>query len=170
MNTFEKKVRVLSEVLAEKEDCLARILAVAENQSLMANQGQNGDTDICAMLAEMDAEKQRLARGVFNADRVFERVYAEIAGEFSRMARENPGEVKRLQDAVRRVTDFEIKIRLLDARYQARASSVSCTARPCGPANASRRAFPDAAPVISSAPKISKRELLAEYAKNGKKA
>ena len=150
LDTFETKLLMLAGILAEKESALTRILKITEKQSMRGDKRSAvSHVEANAASVEINSEKQRLIEKVLDADRVFERVFGEISGEFEQRASQFADTVRRLQDAIGRAASLDARIRLEE--------------------EAGRRVLSKSNHRNASAPRASKLEVLREYAKNSKK-
>jgi len=112
MDDFKTQLQLLTDIILKKRTALEQILSITENQEVLL---RAADFDGTEMFWTMNEEKQKLIEEVINADNFFERTFDELK-DFDTSARAFPEIVRGLQDLVRDVTDFDVKIRLQEQK------------------------------------------------------
>ena len=117
-------LRVLEGILNKKIDILRQILNITENQQTILSAGPHGKNALHLYRA-MNDEKQKLIDTVNESNRVFEKTYQNIREVFAKEAHNHAGLVACIQDRIKRVTDLDVRIRVLEARNIASAPAAN---------------------------------------------
>jgi hypothetical protein len=113
MDAVKTQLKVLLECLGTKESALRQIANITENQGFILSSGM-ADAEIRAFFTQMNEEKQAFIDTVLNCDRVFEGVLRQIGRTLDEDPASYKDEVLELQDAIRRVMDLDVHIRVME--------------------------------------------------------
>jgi len=119
---FETKLAILGDILAKKQEALETILNICENQeSLYASSSIHERRDF---LLEMGKEKQIYIDQVLHCDDAFQAIFEPLSATFPDKGQNYPDQVKGLQEAIQRVLEIDVKIRVQEERTKISAKAV----------------------------------------------
>ena len=113
MESIEVELKVLIECLKKKEHTLIQIANITENQGFVLGSGAEHD-EVYTFFMQMNEEKQVFINNVLQYDQVFENVLKKIGPTLDEDPSKYKEQVKTLQDLIRSVMDWDVKIRVLE--------------------------------------------------------
>ena len=116
---FTTKLTLLQEILDKKQNALAAILAISENQEQLYL--SPADDVRREFLMEMGKEKQKQIDEVLTCDEVFQRLFDSLANEFAQKGKQYADEVKKLQTSIKDVLELDVQIRAQEQKSRMRA-------------------------------------------------
>ncbi len=115
MKETDIKIKLLFDILIRKKRLLYQVLTITENQEMLLLSGEKSE-EIAAFFNGMCTEKQNLIDEIMKADNLFDNTFSEISPQFEEYADKNKEIVRKLQDNIKEVMDFDVKIRVLEQR------------------------------------------------------
>ena len=113
MESIDVELKVLIECLRRKEQVLIQIASITENQGFVLGSGAEHD-EVYTFFMQMNEEKQVFINNVMQYDQVFENVLKKIGATLDEDPSKYKEQVKTLQDLIRSVMDWDVKIRVLE--------------------------------------------------------
>ena len=111
MSEIEAKLGILLDGLKKKEQALAEIVSITENQRTVIESGIPL-AEVRAFIQEMNQSKQEFIQVVKDCDTMFENMLKEVGPQLDARQDMYTSEVHELQKWIRRVMDLDVKIRV----------------------------------------------------------
>ncbi len=127
----EMKLKMLIQLLNDKESALEQILVICENQETLIL-SLNTEEPNCQenqenrdFYALMNTEKQSLIDVVIQRDEIFQTVFSEISPMLETIAQSHRELLLTIQEQIKRVTNLDAKIRVQEARNRSLVSGLN---------------------------------------------
>lgn len=115
VDEFETKVKILINIIEQKNKMLKSVYDITENQeTLLKTQGLT--EEFKSFFTEMSEEKQKYIDKILDGDMLFQKIFAEIDEFFEEKANIHKGLVKHLQEQIKKTTELDIRIRVIEQR------------------------------------------------------
>ena len=111
MDKMLTHLSILTDGLKKKEQALTEVLSITENQRTVIESELPLD-EVRKLIFAMNQEKQAAIQIVKDCDNMFEKMLKDIGQELEAKQDMYKPQVKVMQDLIRRVMDFDVKVRL----------------------------------------------------------
>ena len=115
MDEFEIKLKILINIVEEKNRLLTGIFDITENQETFLR-SEHSSEEFKMFFMEMTDEKQKYIDKVLDSDSLFQKIFAEIDDIFPKKAQEHREAVIYLQGQIKIATELDIKIKALEQK------------------------------------------------------
>ena len=115
LDEIAAKLTILSDCLHKKEAALTAITNITKNQGDMLSGGLP-EEESAGLFYDMNREKQEHIETVLQCDAMFESVLKEIGPTLDADPKKYAGQIKAMQDDIRRVVDLDVNIRVKEER------------------------------------------------------
>ena len=111
MPEMETKLNILIDGLKKKEEALAEIVRITENQGSVIH-SEMPLAEVEAFMLEMNEVKQGFIQQVLRCDALFESILKEVGPELDATQDSYQSHVAEMQKYIRRVMDLDVKVRV----------------------------------------------------------
>lgn len=112
MDAFETKLKLLIDIVTEKNTKLTQVLNITQNQETLLKI-QNPEPQIAEMLRDMTLEKHALVEAVIEGDEVFNTLFEGLE-DFENRAQQYKETIRALQEVVKVAADLDLNIRIAE--------------------------------------------------------
>lgn len=115
VDQFETKVKILINIVEEKNKMLKSIYDITENQETFLK-SQDLTEEFKLFFAQMSEEKQKYIDKILEGDMLFQKIFIELDNVFEEKANLHKDLVKYLQQEIKKATELDIRIRVIEQR------------------------------------------------------
>ena len=120
---MQTQLAILLEGLKKKEQALAEIVNITDNQRTVIESGMSLD-EVRTFLVEMNKTKQGFIDTVKGCDTMFETMLKEVGPELDAQQHMYKPQVAQLQKYIRRVMDLDVKVRVQEDENNAKLNEL----------------------------------------------
>ncbi|MCL1996242.1 MAG: hypothetical protein FWG63_08555 [Defluviitaleaceae bacterium] len=113
MSDFEIKIKLLTDIIIEKNDLLTIALNITHNQKTLLNVPEGEMVQTREIFAQMTLEKKTVLDKILERDSIFNNVFENLQ-DFEEKAREHADIVRELQNNIKQTTDLDMQVRLAE--------------------------------------------------------
>ena len=129
MDQIEVKLEILIDGMKKKEQALAEIVGITDNQGTVLESGLAKD-EILAFIVQMNIEKQVHIETVINCDNLFEKILKEIGPELDENQHLYGKQINILQELIRRVMDMDVAVRVSEDKNKESTKKIGGLTKP----------------------------------------